>query len=167
MKRSIVSMATEFKMHWKNYVFQSLFATCVIFVVMLYLGVGEHRSVIVASIGATAFLVFALPQKSLSQPRNVIGGHLVGLISGCLSVLIMKYAPSDSEYILATVYAFSVGFSIFVMVVVDMEHPPGSGTALGIAVGGFSWNVLLTVMISAVLLSLIHHFAKSSLRDLE
>ncbi len=167
MKRSIVSMATEFKMHWKNYVFQSLFATCVIFVVMLYLGVGEHRSVIVASIGATAFLVFALPQKSLSQPRNVIGGHLVGLISGCLSVLIMKYAPSDSEYILATLYAFSVGFSMFVMVVVDAEHPPGSGTALGITVGGFSWDVLLTVMISAVVLSLIHHFAKSYLRDLE
>ena len=165
MKRSIVSMLTEFKMHWKNYVFQSLFATCVLFVVMLYLGV--HRSVIVASIGATAFLVFALPQKSLSQPRNVIGGHLVGLISGCLSVLVMKYAPSDSEYILAMVYAFSVGFSMFVMVVVDMEHPPGSGTALGIAVGGFSWDVLATVMISAVILSLIHHFAKSYLRDLE
>ncbi len=167
MKRTIVSMAAEFKTHWKNYVFQSLFATCVIFVVMLYLGVGEHRSVIVASIGATAFLVFALPQKSLSQPRNVIGSHLVGLISGCLSVLIMKYAPSDSEYILAMVYAFAVGFSMFVMVVVDAEHPPGSGTALGIAVGGFSWNVLATVMVSAVILSLIHHFAKSYLRDLE
>ncbi len=164
MKRSIISMAAEFKMHWKNYVFQSLFATIVLYIVMLYLGLNE--SVIIASIGATAFIVFALPQKLIAQPRNVIGGHLVGVIIGAISAVVLRYVP-DEVFISSLVYAFSVGLAMFVMVVIDAEHPAAAGTALGIAINGFSWNVSATVMISAVILSLIHHFAKSYLRDLE
>jgi len=52
------------------------------------------------------------------------------------------------------------------MVVTDTEHPPASGTALGVAVTGFSWNVAVAVVTAVVVLSLVHHFFKSSIRDL-
>ena len=70
----------EFWQHWRNYVFQSLLATMSLFCVLIFLEQGEQ--VIVASLGATAFVVFALPNNLTAQPRNVIGGHIVGLICG-------------------------------------------------------------------------------------
>jgi CBS-domain-containing membrane protein len=133
MKRSVRKMIDKFRLHWKNYVFQSLFATVAVFVVLYFLTL--QNAVIIASIGATAFIVFAMPKALTANARNVIGGHVVGL-------------------------------SIFTMVVTDTEHPPASGTALGVAITGVHPNVLITVVLSIVLLSLIHHFFKPYLRDL-
>ena len=38
----------------------------------------EH-AVVIASIGATAFIVFTMPRNITAKPRRVIGGHLAGL----------------------------------------------------------------------------------------
>jgi hypothetical protein len=52
------------------------------------------------------------------------------------------------------------------MVVLDAEHPPAAGTAMGFAITGFSINAALALGISVVILSLAHHLFKSYLRDL-
>lgn len=153
-------MAKELRLYWKNYVFQSLFATFATFVVLLFLSL--QQAVIIASIGATSFIVFTMPKNISAKPRNVIGGHSVGLISGSLCALI----PHPSFLHSIIVYSLAVGLSIFVMVITDTEHPPASGTALGVAIKGFSLNVTIAVIASAIMLSLIHHFFKRYLKDL-
>lgn len=160
MKRLISKIVKELRLYWKNYVFQSLFATLAIFIVLLTLSLQE--AVIIASIGATTFIVFAMPKSITAKPRNVIGGHIVGLISGSLCALI----PHPLFIHSIMVYSLAVGFSIFIMVITDTEHPPASGTALGVAIHGFSLGVTITVIISVVILSLIHHLFKRYLRDL-
>ena len=64
------------------------------------------------------------------------------------------------------VYSLAVGLSIFIMVITDTEHPPASGTALGVAINGFSAKVLVALIASVIALSLIHHFFKGYLKDL-
>ena len=64
------------------------------------------------------------------------------------------------------VYSLAVGATIFTMVVTDTEHPPAAGTALGIAMTGISLDVFIAVSISIILLSLIHRFLKSHMKDL-
>ncbi len=160
MKRLISKIVKELRLYWKNYVFQSLFATLAIFIVLLTLSLQE--AVIIASIGATTFIVFAMPKSITAKPRNVIGGHIVGLISGSLCALI----PHPLFIHSIMVYSLAVGFSIFIMVITDTEHPPASGTALGVAIHGFSLGVTIAVIISVVILSLIHHLFKRYLRDL-
>lgn len=160
MERTITEMIKKFKLSWKNYVFQSLFATLVIFIVLLFLSLQE--AVIIASIGATAFIVFAMPKNIAAKSRNIIGGHLTGLISGSLCALI----PHPSFLPSIVVYSLAVGLSIFIMVVTDTEHPPASGTALGVAIRGFSLNVTIAVITSAIILSLVHHYFKRYLKDL-
>lgn len=150
----------EFKKFWKNYLFQSIYATLVILIVLFLLQL--RHAVIIASIGATAFIVFAMPKNVTAQPRNVIGGHLVGLLSGTLC----GFVNSDFLLLSIVLYSLAVGLSIFIMVVTDTEHPPASGTALGIAISGFSLEVGITIIASAVILSLSHHFLKPYLRDL-
>jgi CBS-domain-containing membrane protein len=86
MRKPFAGMDEEFTSQWKSYVFQSLLATLTIFVV-LFIFAMQHP-VIIASIGATAFIVFAMPDSITAKPRNVVGGHLVGLFCGFLCALI-------------------------------------------------------------------------------
>ena len=160
MKKSITKMVEELRLFWKNYIFQSFLAILAIFIVLLFLSI-EH-AVIIASIGATAFIVFAMPKSITAKPRNVIGGHLIGFLSGCLCALI----PHPSFLYSILMYSFAVGLSIFVMVVTDTEHPPASSTALGFAITGFDLNTTIALVTSVIILSLAHHFFKPYLRDL-
>ena len=52
------------------------------------------------------------------------------------------------------------------MVTTDTEHPPAAGTALGIALTGFSFDVALAMITSVVILAAIHYFFKPYLKDL-
>ena len=160
MKKSIKKIDREFRQHWKNYVMQSLLATMSIFIVLYFLSL--QHAVIIASIGATAFIVFAMPDNITAQARNVIGGQLVGLFFGFLFSLF----PQSTLIYSILVYSLAVGATIFTMVVIDTEHPPAAGTALGVAMTGISLDVLIAVTISIILLSLIHKFFKPYLRDL-
>jgi CBS-domain-containing membrane protein len=150
----------KFKLFWKNYIFQTFLAALTIFIVLLFLSV-EH-AVIIAAIGATAFIVFAMPQNITANSKNIIGGHLVGLLIGSLCALI----PQPSLWYSIMAYSLAVGLSIFIMIVIGAGHPPAAATALGLAIMGFSLNAAIAVVTSVVLLSLAHHFLKPYLRNL-
>lgn len=150
----------KFPRLWKNYVYQSLFAALALFVVMLVLKMGQ--AVVIASIGATAFIIFAMPNSEAANPRRVIGGHIVGFISGTIFSVIVF----DPFFFTALIYSLAVAVALFTMVITDTEHPPAAGTALGIAITGFSWDAAMAVIISVLILSLIHHFAKPYIKDL-
>ena len=74
--RTGVQMWRQFRSDWGHFVAQSVLATVVIFAVFLVLGAQEVA--IVASLGATTFVIFAQPKQYSARPRSVIGGHLVG-----------------------------------------------------------------------------------------
>ena len=154
-------MDRKFKRYWKDYVFQSIFATISIFIVLLFFNI-HKQPIIIASIGSSVFIAFALPKNITAQPRRLIGGHLVGLLCGSLGALI----PHSSLLLSLFIYSLAVGASIFLMVVTETEHPPASGTALGVAVSGFSFYTAIVVIASAVTLSLLHHFFNPYIRDL-
>lgn len=160
LQRRLLRIRVEFRRLWKNYLYQSLLAAVVVFIVLLLL-TAEH-AVVIASIGSTAFIVFTMPRNITAESRRVIGGHLIGLFSGSFCALI----PHPSVFSSIIVYSLAVGISILLMVALDAEHPPAGGTALGIAITGFSPNVAIAVLTSSILLSLAHHFFKRFLKDL-
>ncbi|MCE5210100.1 MAG: HPP family protein [Deltaproteobacteria bacterium] len=160
MKKSFKKIDREFRQHWKNYVLQSILATIAVFIVLYFLSL--QHAVIIASIGATAFIIFAMPDSITAQPRNVIGGQLVGLLFGFL----FSQFPHSTVLYSMIIYSLAVGASIFTMVVIDTEHPPAAGTALGVAITGITLKVFVALSISIILLSLIHVFFKPYIRDL-
>lgn len=160
MKKSFKKIDREFRQHWKNYVLQSILATIAVFIVLYFLSL--QHAVIIASIGATAFIIFAMPNSITAQPRNVIGGQLVGLLFGFL----FSQFPHSTVLYSMIIYSLAVGASIFTMVVIDTEHPPAAGTALGVAITGITLKVFVALSISIILLSLIHVFFKPYIRDL-
>jgi len=150
----------RFRPHWLSYVLQSLLAAGSVFVVLVALR--QQNLVVAASLAATAFTVFTMPSRVTASPRNVIGGHLVGLAFGAAFALI----PAQSALTQDFVYAFAVGGAMLVMAVTNTEHPPAAGTALGVVIAGFSLPVVLGVVVGVGVLTLIQRLLRPMLRDL-
>ena len=159
-KRTLDQMLIEFKMHWRNYVYQSLFATFAVLIILAILKF--ENAVVVASIAASVFIVFTMPNAISARRRAIIGGHCIGMIIGSI---IAFMAPSIFIFSII-LYSLAVGITMFLMVVFDMEHPPACGTALGVALTGFSWGVALAIITSTVVLALIKTGFKPYLKDL-
>lgn len=159
-RRRLHRIRRGFSRLWFNYIYQSLLATVVIFIILLLLNL-EHV-VVIASIGATAFIVFAMPRNITATPRRVIGGHIVGLICGSA----FAFIPHPTALTAIIIYSLAVGTIVFLMVALDFEHPPAGGTALGVAITGFSVSVMVAVLTSSIVLSLAHRFFKKYLKDL-
>lgn len=70
MKKTVREMVVEFRLHWKNYVFQSALATVVLLLALWVMK--ANQMVLVASLGATAFIVFALPDSPRQRGRGTL-----------------------------------------------------------------------------------------------
>lgn len=73
--------------------------------------------------GATAVLVFAAPAAPFSQPRNIIGGHL---IAGLTGIVVFTVFRESAWWTLG----LANGIAIALMVTAKAVHPPAGATAL-------------------------------------
>lgn len=86
---------------------------------------------LIAPLGATSLLLFAVPESVMSQPRNVVLGHLIAVALGiALGHLI---APGWGAAALA------VTLSVFFMQVVRALHAPAGATAIVSALEPHDW----------------------------
>lgn len=115
--------------------------------------VGQSAGLLVASMGASAVLLFALPHGPLSQPWAVLGGHV---LSAFVGVACARLIP-DSRIAAAV----AVGVAIGVMQISRCVHPPGGATALSAVIGGPTVHalgmkyVLTPVLLNAALIVVV------------
>lgn len=83
---------------------------------------------VVASMGASAVLLFATPHGPLSQPWPVLAGHGVSALIGVICSRFIEHP------FLAT--ACAVGLAIGAMHQLKCIHPPGGATAFTAVMGG-------------------------------
>lgn len=101
--------------------------SCVLAVSRWCVGLND-AALMVASMGASAVLLFCVPEGALSRPWSVFGGHV---ISAFIGVACAKgIADPGSAAPLA------VGLAILVMSICRCTHPPGGATALSAVIGG-------------------------------
>lgn len=100
---------------------------------------------IMAPFGATCVLAFGIWDAPLSQPRNIIGGHVISTLVG----LLCFHLFGQSIWVMAT----AVGLSIGLMMLSKTTHPPAGADPLVVILSGSSWTFLLTpVLIGSVLI---------------
>jgi len=146
----------KFKKLWKHYILQSLLAAAVLFIIVLILG--KDKMVVASAIGATSFIIFAMPKSISAQTKHVIGGHLAGLLAGAAFYYIPLPYSLD--------YALAVALAIFFMVALDVEHPPAAGTALAVVINEVTLSAFITIMLSAVVLSQCRYYLRHHLKNL-
>jgi len=112
-----------------------------------------HAALLVASMGASAVLLFAVPHGALSQPWPVVGGHVISAVIG------VSIASLVSNEVLAA--ALAVGVAVGAMHYLRCIHPPGGATAASAVIGGAEVHelgyqfVLTPVLLNAMLILLI------------
>jgi CBS-domain-containing membrane protein len=89
---------------------------------------------IVASMAASATLLYATPHSPLSQPWNLVGGHVVSAIAGLLCSMLIP------EPTLAA--GAAVGLAILLMQFLSCLHPPSAATALMMVLGSSQLHVM-------------------------
>lgn len=97
-------------------------------VAWLMLGDLAALPIIVAPMGASAVLIFAVPASPLAQPWPVIGGNTISALIGVF------FAQTIASPHLAA--GLAVGFAILVMSLSRCLHPPGGAAALTAVIGG-------------------------------
>lgn len=102
--------------------------------VLAYLTIHSGYPIIAAPFGATAVLVFALPDSPLAQPRNVIGGNCIAAITCVTLVQLFGSEP--------WVMALAVATSIKLMQLTRTLHPPGGAIALLGVSSQASWSFI-------------------------
>ncbi len=154
---------------WRNYLFQCGIATLALMAILTVVDVVLQAAIVVA-IASTAFIIFVMPHSSASNPRRVVGGHVVGVIVGGVSMLFLTLQTGDpstqSLIFLDGIAAAAVGVSIFIMVVTDTEHPPAAGTALGLVIGEGTGGTILVVLAGSAILSMVHMILRPRLINL-
>ena len=119
---------------------------------------------IVAPMGASAVLLFAVPASPLAQPWSIAGGNFVSAVVGAV---VAQIVPDP-----AIAAAVAVSLAILTMSLLRCLHPPGGAAALGAVLGGYALlsehvvEFLFVVLINSLLLVsigwLFHRFSGHS-----
>jgi len=127
--------------------------------------IGKHISSIgdaflIGSFGASAVLVYGATQAEFSQPRNLVGGHLISAIVGVTMFMLL-----GDQNILSSPLAVSL--AIVAMHFTRTLHPPGGATALIAVIGGEKVHslgyayVLSPVLLASLIMLLVALFVNN------
>lgn len=89
---------------------------------------------LMAPFGATCVLLFSVPTSPLSQPINVIAGHL---ISTSIGLALHTFLPTSWWAI-----ALAVGLAIAAMAAIRITHPPAGADPLVVFLENPGWDYL-------------------------
>ncbi|GHU82987.1 membrane protein [Clostridia bacterium] len=116
---------------------------------ILLLGLAtEYGSLVLlmAPFGASCVLLFSAWDVPLSQPRNLVGGHLLSSIIALAVLQLLGNRPWTM--------ALAVGLALAVMVLPKTTHPPAGADVIVIFVGNAGWRFLLFPVAAGTLLLL-------------
>lgn len=112
------------------------------------ISMSSHTALLIAPFGATCVLLFTLPSSPLSQPINVIGGHVVCTLTG---LTLHSFLPDQWWAV-----AIAVGVAIALMALLRVTHPPaGADPVVVFATSPHFFYIISPVVVGAILLVII------------
>ena len=108
----------------------------------------EFGIFLITSFGSSMVLLFGYPESPFSQPKNVFFGHLLTSIIG----IIFLYTVPLPIYLLIPL---AVGFSIALMILLNVVHPPAGANPIIVIIGSVSLDYLINPIIIGSLIILV------------
>ena len=112
-----------------------------------------HFPLLLAPLGATAVLLFAVPNSPLAQPANVLGGYFLSALLGLIAAVLWP-----GEWWAATA---CVGVAIGVMLAFRVTHPPAGGVPLLAVAGPLAPTTLFGALLAGagclIAVAVLHH----------
>ncbi|MET1114017.1 MAG: HPP family protein [Comamonas sp.] len=128
---------------------------------LVWIGAADRLLFLFAPLGASAVLVFAVPNSPLAQPWPAIVGNTLSALWALLLLGALPVLPSPWPE------AFAVGGAIAVMLLCRALHPPGGAMALLVVLAAaklvpLGWHLIATVFLltlALVLAGVVYHRA--------
>ena len=111
---------------------QCSLAGAVVFALLLVLE-PVTQTVLIASLGASAFIAFAVPLSLHSSPRHIIGGYIVGIVAGCLMSLshqAVDISPFVGQAAMIVFGAMAMAMAMFLMLTLGVVLAGAAGLSL-------------------------------------
>lgn len=114
--------------------------------------VGTDLTFVIGAFGSSAVLLYGACHSPFSQPRNLVGGHVISAIIGVACYQWLFHHPSIAAPV-------AIALAISAMHVTKTTHPPGGATALIAVIGsekihtlGYGYVVIPVLIGSLVML---------------
>ncbi|MDC3174024.1 HPP family protein [Candidatus Pelagibacter sp.] len=103
---------------------------------------------IAGSFGSSMVLLFGFPESPFAQPKNVFFGHLCTALVG---VIFVNFVPLPIYMNIA----LGVGAGVFLMILLNIVHPPAGGNPIMVIVGSASYEYLINPIIFGCIIILL------------
>jgi SAM-dependent methyltransferase len=169
LKRGAYLVDRHFRRRWQRYLLQATLAAATL---ALVIGLQDNLTnvAIVTGIASSAFIIFISPHSRMSNPRRVLGGHLVAIVVGlAIGAIVHDWAgePYASSLVTDVAAAVGVGVVMLLMAATDTEHPPAAGTVLGLTLAPSPLSNGLLVVVAALALTSVRAIFRRWLIDLD
>ena len=101
-----------------------------------------------ASFGSSMVLLYGFPESPFAQPKNLFFGHLVTALVGVIFVNFIQLP-------IFIIIPVAVGFGIFLMIILDVVHPPAGGNPIMVIIGSASFDYLFSPIITGTIIILL------------
>ena len=92
------------------------------------------------SFGSSMVLLYGFPESPFAQPKNVFFGHLITALVGVIFVTLIPLPMYVN-------IALAVGVGIFLMILLNVVHPPAGGNPIMVIIGSVSYDYLISPII--------------------
>ena len=97
------------------------------------------------SFGSSMVLLFGFPESPFAQPKNVFFGHLITALVGVIFVSLISLPIYIS-------IPLAVGVGVFLMILLNIVHPPAGGNPIIVIIGSVSYDYLILPIISGCII---------------
>ena len=101
-----------------------------------------------ASFGSSMVLLYGFPESPFAQPKNIFFGHLLTALVGVVFVNFIQLP-------IFLIIPAAVGFGIFLMIILDVVHPPAGGNPIMVIIGSASFDYLISPIITGTIIILL------------
>ena len=101
-----------------------------------------------ASFGSSMVLLYGFPESPFAQPKNIFFGHLITALVGVIFVNFIQLP-------IFIIIPVAVGFGIFLMIILDVVHPPAGGNPIMVIIGSASFDYLFSPIITGTIIILL------------
>ena len=101
-----------------------------------------------ASFGSSMVLLYGFPESPFAQPKNIFFGHLLTSLVGVIFVNFIQLP-------IFIIIPVAVGFGIFLMIILDVVHPPAGGNPIMVIIGSASFDYLISPIITGTIIILL------------
>ena len=101
-----------------------------------------------ASFGSSMVLLYGFSESPFAQPKNIFFGHLLTALVGVIFVNFIQLP-------IFIIIPVAVGFGIFLMIILDVVHPPAGGNPIMVIIGSASFDYLFSPIITGTIIILL------------